>query len=160
MYPRRIRVYYGYSPESTPLPPAYITISRNAPLSSLVSQLQLDSSQDITSSNEFYRVDFGRKARPWGDLTPLSIEEFCDLTGEKQIILGLNPTEEELQNTIGGAPLDLQDSLIVINASKLHESRELPLRKKKKVSTKPIGSLGLYNLYVLLGVFKRLSSGC
>lgn len=151
MYPRRLRVYYASSSSSTLLPPAYISISRNASLSSLIEKVNLSTIQSLSTSHEIYRVDVDIRIRPWGDLTPLSIENFCQLKGERNLVIGTNPSEGELENTVGGAPLDLQDSIVVVNALELQEALQrykLHSIGEGKDETKVIGSLGLFNLCV------------
>lgn len=151
MYPRRLRVYYASSPTSTLLPPTYISISRNAPLSTLVTKIQLDPTQSFSASSEIYRVDIDFRLRPWGDPAPLSIEEFCQVKGERNLIVGINSREEELACSVGGAPLDLQDSIVVVNALELQKAlqrHEADSMNRGKGPSRVKGSLGLYNLYV------------
>lgn len=141
MYPRRLRVYHTESSE--PRPPIYVTISRNDPLSSLVAQI------GYQPNFELYRIDVDRSDRPWGGLRPMTTKEFCQLTGEKRLILGTNSTEDSLRKSVDESLLTLQDSLVIVDPTAVRQSQEELEASVGSTATKaPFvkGSLGLFNL--------------
>lgn len=142
LYPRRLRIYPVSSTES--LPPVYITVSADSPLSFITDRLALG------HHFELVRVDIHR-GRPWGDTRPLTITEYCHINGEKTVVLGAKPTEADLRKTIEEASFALQDSLVAI-APGIDAQNNLESQSENAAwpgwPVVTVGSKGLFNMCV------------
>lgn len=72
---------------------------------------------------ELYRTDVNR---PWGDMTPLSSTDFWQNSGERRLLLGVDATQEQLENSIADTLLETGDSLVALAAHSTRPVAETP----------------------------------